>query len=268
MKRPLLLSLLLFAIPAAFAQQGVSSDGLQIKAVLAPVHKAVLASSVDGTVLRWNFKFGEQFKQGDVIFDIDDAELSRSFARAEGAMKEAGAASSFAAATFLRKEDLFKRGGAIGVQDFEQAKFDRDAAYERFFSAKATSDLAAIDLAFCHVKAPFNGRVVKRLKESHEFVRRGDPVAEIIEDDMLLAVVNLPASFFGKIQLGHKMSFRIDETSTIVSGEVYEVGGSIDPGSRTFQVRAVISNGSNALAAGMAGTLVADEGGADAGKSK
>ena len=59
------------------------------------------------------------------------------------------------------------------------------------------------------------------------------------------------------------MKIKIDETGTCHEGEVYKISGVIDPGSRTFEIKALLDNRNGVLSAGMSGALVKDKKNAD-----
>jgi multidrug efflux pump subunit AcrA (membrane-fusion protein) len=65
--------------------------------------------------------------------------------------------------------------------------------------------------------------------------------------------MHFPSKEKNKIKEGMPLKFKIDETGKTYTGKVYEISGDIDPGSRTFQVKALIDNKAKKLSAGMSG---------------
>jgi hypothetical protein len=92
------------------------------------------------------------------------------------------------------------------------------------------------------MKAPFPGRVISKMENEYDYVREGQPIIEVADDNKLLAVIHLPSEIIKKISVGMELKFKIDETNSEVSGRIYTVSGSVNPGSRTFEVKALIDN--------------------------
>ncbi|MEA1926938.1 MAG: HlyD family efflux transporter periplasmic adaptor subunit, partial [Candidatus Auribacterota bacterium] len=107
---------------------------------------------------------------------------------------------------------------------------------------------------------PFNGRLVEKLVNEYEYVRTGQPLMKIIDDNQLLAVMHLPSSEKNKIKLGQAMKIKIDETKTSHQGKIYKISGVIDPGSRTFEIKVLLDNKKGSLSAGMSGILEKNKG--------
>ena len=113
-----------------------------------------------------------------------------------------------------------------------------------------------LHLQFCVIKAPFDGTVEKLLIREYEMVRSGQPVLSIIDDNQLLAVMNLPTTEMSKIRIGLPVTIRIAENGRTVTGDVYEIASRADHRSETIEIRVRIDNSSHLFKAGMSGVLV------------
>lgn len=242
-------------VSAAAVHAAETADATLVRTVLFPFRQATLAAEVESSVSSHKFREGESFREKDLLLEMNDSSFKQKLIRADSSVTESKAGVEFSAKNLSRIEDLFKKGFQ-GQQDLEKAKLELDVAKSKDVYQKASLELAAIDLANCRIKAPFNGRVVKRMVQEHEYVRIGQPVVQIIDDNQLLAVMHLPSSQKNKIKLGEKLSVKVDETGTVHSGSVYEIAGEVDSGSRTFEIKVLIDNRDFKLSSGMSGVLV------------
>ncbi|HBC87892.1 MAG TPA: hypothetical protein DCZ94_13130 [Lentisphaeria bacterium] len=231
------------------------SRGELVKTVLFPFKEAILSSMVETSIRTHKFKEGERFKKGDVLVDLNDDAFKQKLIKAKSACLEAKSGLAFADKNLIRTKDLNKRG-LQGLQDVERSELELDIANSKQMFQDANLQLSQQDLDNCYVAAPFSGRVVKKMVQEHEFVRVGQPMLQIIDDNQLLAVMHLPSSERNKIKLGENHSVQIDETGTVHEGAIYEIAGEIDAGSRTFEIKLLIDNKDSSLTAGMTGRLI------------
>ncbi len=237
--------------PAAVAEEPV-------KTVLFPFRAATLSSMVEASIRSHKFKEGEKFNKGDILVELDDDAFKQRLIKAKSACVEAKAGVSFAEKNVTRTIDLNKRG-LQGLQDVERSQLEFDIANSKQMFQDANLQLAQQDLDDCHIAAPFPGRVVKKLVQEHEFVRVGQQMLQIIDDNQLLAVMHIPSEERNKAKIGETRSVQVDETGTVHEGTIYEIAGEIDAGSRTFEIKVLVDNKDGSLAAGMTGQLVVQQ---------
>lgn len=231
------------------------TDATAVKIVLFPFREAILSSMVETAVRSHKFKEGERFNSGDMLLDLNDDSFKERLIKAKSACIESKAGVAFAEKNLVRTKDLHKRG-LQGLQDVERCELELDIANSKQMFQDANLKLAELDLSSCHIPAPFSGRLVKKLLQEHEFVKVGQSLIQIIDDNQLLAVMHLPSSERNQVKIGESQKVQIDETGTTHTGVVYEIGGEIDYGSRTFEIKLLIDNRDGALSAGMSGHLI------------
>ncbi|MFZ2656280.1 MAG: efflux RND transporter periplasmic adaptor subunit [Victivallales bacterium] len=231
------------------------TEVFQTKIVIFPFRAATLSSMVETAIRIHKFKEGEKFNKGDMLVELDDDAFKQRLIKAKSACIEAKAGVSFADKNLSRTKDLYKRG-LQGLQDVEKNELELDVSNSKMMYQDANLELAKEDLDNCHIAAPFSGRVVKKMLQEHEFVRVGQQMLQIIDDNQLLAVMHLPSSERNNIKIGETLNVQVDETRTVHAGSVYEIAGEIDAGSRTFEIKLLIDNKDGALTAGMTGILL------------
>ena len=255
MKMKLLPGFLALLVSAAGLAAEPDHNSLPVKAVLFPIREAVLSTLIDGMISQYHFHAGERFKKGDVLFNIDDRRSRNEFSRAESQVREAELSLTFAKQRLDDNERLYKSDLSSELE-VQKSRFDYGVAQERLQTARINRADAQLHLQFCVIKAPFDGTVEKLLIREYEMVRSGQPVLSVIDDNQLLAVMNLPTTELAKIRIGLPVTIRITENGKTVTGDVYEIASRADHRSETFEIRVRIDNSSHLFKAGMSGVLV------------
>ena len=248
-----LLVLIFSVLPVSAAESDYSA--LPVKAVLFPIREATLSTMIDGMIARCHFRAGERFRKGDVLFRIDDRRYRNELNRTESQIREAALGVKFAKQKLDDNERLFK-SDLQSELEVQKSRFDYEVALERQQSAKVSRDYAALLLQFCIISAPFDGTIEKLLTREFEMVRSGQPVLSIIDDNQLLAVLNLPSVSLPKVKIGLPVTVKITENGKIVTGEIYEIASRADHRSETFEIKVRIDNTAHQFKAGMSGILI------------
>lgn len=255
--KKLFLPIIIFAI--AFNIQAQEQYDLPVKVVIFPFREAVIPALTESRVLKYYFNEGEKFPSGKTLAQLDKIVYKQRLFKIEASVKEAKASLTFAKKNAKRTKKVYEKG-MLGHTEMEKAALEAEIAEAKYLSAKASYIVAKRELDLCDITAPFDGRLVEKLVNEYEYVRTGQPLMKIIDDNQLLAVMHLPSSEKNKIKLGQPMKIKIDETQTTHQGKIYKISGVIDPGSRTFEIKVLLDNKKGSLSAGMSGVLQKDKG--------
>lgn len=255
--KKLFLPIVLFA--AGLNIQAQEQYDMPVKVVLFPFREAVIPALAESQVVKYYFKEGEKFPSGKILAQLDKTVYKQRLLKIEASVKEAKAGLSFAQKNAKRSKEVFEKG-MLGQTEMEKAELESEIAEAKYLSAQASYIVAKRDLDLCDIAAPFDGRLVEKLVNEYEYVRTGQPLMKIIDDNQLLAVMHLPSSEKNKIKLGQPMKIKIDETGTSHQGKIYKISGVIDPGSRTFEIKVLLDNKKGSLSAGMSGELEKSKG--------
>lgn len=212
----------------------------QSRVVLFPFREAVIASRMDGVLEKHHFKPGEKFQADVILAELD----SRRFAIE---LKRATEQYEFAKKAFNDQKNLYEKNF---TSDFEYRKAEHE-----FNNSKNLLDEANLNLSFCTIKAPFAGRIEEIFTREHETVRGGQPLFKVIDDNQLLAVINIPMSKLSKYKLDSPVKISLPDNKLNAEGKVYEVMPRADHRSGTIQIKALIDNQDGKYTAGMTGVL-------------
>ena len=247
----LFLLLAFLVLPAA----DMTYDSLPVKVVLFPFREAILSTQIDGVVVKYNFRGGERFKKSDVLLKLDDKKYNNDLQRMRSLMKEAELNANYTRQKWEDNKRLFKEDLQSEIEVIK-SELDAKVGAERYQTAQINYADALLQLAFCTIKAPFDGAVEKLLTREFETVRNGQPLISIIDDNQLLAVMNLPTAELPKIKIGIPVTFKVHENGKTVTGSVFEIAGRADHRSETIEIKVLIDNAEHHFSAGMSGTLM------------
>lgn len=178
-----------------------------------PVTVTRAAAEVEGTVIAVSdqFKSGGTFKEGDVLLEIDPADYLAAVAQAEASLAEAKlklAEEEMKSTQAERDWDRIARPGQ-SPNDLALRIPQLAAATARVSAAKSALDKANRDLERTRLRAPYNGRIRKKLVDLGTHVGKAAPLAEYYETGTLevrLPVPRQDAAFFDP--LGQKITLK------------------------------------------------------------
>ena len=121
-----------------------------------------LAARVSGLITEAPFVEGSIVKKGDVLFVIDDRPFKADLDAKLAQQQVAEAQRTVAKETFDRLEGL-RTDNAVSQQDLDNAKASIDQADAAVAGAKAAVESSRLNLEWCKVLSPINGRVSNKL---------------------------------------------------------------------------------------------------------
>src|SRR5213596_373251 len=196
-------------------------------------------AQVSGQITARHFQDGSDVKKGDPLFTIDPRPYQATFdqAKAQAALDQV---------TLKRQEDLRARK-VIAQQDY-------DTAVANAQKSQAAAEAAQVNLDYCYIKSPINGRVGLRDVDVGNLVGPSTPPLVAIQGldpiytDFTVAENDLPLvrRYIGgpnvKVQ-----TYLPDGSITPRTGDLYFIDNAVQPGSGTVKARAVTPNPDRAL---------------------
>ena len=117
---------------------------------------------VSGQITKIHFVDGAEVKKGDMLFTIDPRPYRAQLESAEGSLAEKKAALELARIELKRYADLLETK-SVSQQDFDQRKNTFEAAKGQVQQSQAAVDTARINLDYCFIRSPIDGRAGQRL---------------------------------------------------------------------------------------------------------
>src|SRR5258706_1896662 len=117
---------------------------------------------VSGRITEIHFKDGADLKAGDPLFTIDPRPYQAQLNAAEATSVQAKAAMELAKLAFARVEGLVG-SKAVSQQDYDTKKNALDVADGLVKQSQAAVETARLNLEYCSIRSPIDGRAGQRL---------------------------------------------------------------------------------------------------------
>ncbi len=122
-------------------------------------------------------------------------------------------------------------------------------------AAEAAVTAAQEQLDNTIIRAPFAGRLNEMTLDVGEFVNDGDVVAEVLDNDPLTVVVQVPQQALSRLEKGQEAQVSFI-TGEIRTGTVGFIGSNADSQTRTFRVEVTVDNPDSQMPAGLSARIV------------
>ncbi|MEH6477861.1 MAG: efflux RND transporter periplasmic adaptor subunit, partial [Sneathiella sp.] len=117
-------------------------------------------------------------------------------------------------------------------------------------SALAKAESVRIKMADLIIKAPFDAIVEERQAEIGDFIKDGNSVITLVDEDPFLVTGQVSEVYVNKIKIGDKGISKL-VTGETVEGVIRFIGKKADPATRTFRVELLVENDNSDLRAGV-----------------
>jgi membrane fusion protein, multidrug efflux system len=196
-------------------------------------------AQVSGQILERHFQDGADVKKGDLLFTIDPRPY-------EAALQQAQAQATLDQITMKRQQELRARN-VISPQDL-------DTSQANSHKSEAAAAAAQVNLDYCYIKSPINGRIGLRNVDTGNIVGPSSPPLVMIQGldpiytDFTVAETDL--GFVRKYLGGPNVKVQTwppDQNIEPRTGALYFIDTAVQPGSGTVKARAVTPNPDHAL---------------------
>lgn len=230
------------------------------------INQVDLVARVEGFLQQINYKDGDVAKTGDTLFVIEPAPY-------QAKLQQAQATAQATQAQLVQAQAEYNRQSQLGKSDYasqsvvDQARAKLDSTKADLNNQQAGITLAAINLGYTRVTAPFDGVVTQHLQSVGQLVGVTGPtkLATIVQLEPIYATFNvseqdvlrvkaelarkgIKASDLGKIPVDIGL---MNETGYPHQGVIDYIAPTVDPSTGTLTVRGILPNTDHALLPGM-----------------
>lgn len=231
----------------------------------AAINTVQLRARVEGYLEQVLFRDGDRVSQGQLLFVIEQAAYKARVKQAEGRLRATQA--SFGLAKIeLSKFSQAAKTDAVSEIELERYRHHRDELEAQMLTAEAELELTRLDLGYTEVRAPFDGRIDRRLKDVGDLVGVGE--------DTILAEINQVDPLYVYFTINERDLLRIKDIARETSegaaahrrpvamrlatdigfpreGHIDFASISLDPDTGTLLLRAVFPNPDLAILPGL-----------------
>ena len=213
-----------------------------------------LKSRVDGQIMEVNFREGQDVRKGDLLLVIDERPFKVALDQAQANLQRDQAQLANAKAQYERNKALYE-GGVIAKQDLDtlEASFGQ---YEGTIAAdKAAIDQAKLNLVYCRITSPIDGRIGLRQVDPGNYVTAAanTPLLVITQLHPIAVIFTLPEdqlqSVLQQLRKGPMQVdvYSRDDQTKLSAGKLLTIDNQIDPTTGTAKLKAIFENPENTL---------------------
>ncbi len=212
-------------------------DAITATGQIEPLQSIQLRPEVDGRLVEILVREGAEVAKGRPLFRVDDGELKAQVARAQ-------------ADRDLAQQALTRTRALLADKAAAPADVERAEAQMR--STQAGLDLLELRLDRTVVRAPFSGVTGQRLASLGDYLNNSTRLITLQTFNPQRAVFQVPERYAERLKLGQKVLFRVAALSgRDFEGTVDFVDPLVQLPSRTITIKALVSNSTRELQAGM-----------------
>jgi multidrug efflux system membrane fusion protein len=245
--------------PVPVAVATVSSQDIRITeselGTVTPLVTVTVQTQVSGQLTRVGFREGQTVRKGDLLAEIDPRPFQAALAQAQGQLLKDQAALDEARMDLARFQQLAEKN-SISRQQAEDQKWlvQQDEGAVKVDEAQVAT--AQINLGYCRIVAPSDGRIGLRLVDPGNFtqVSSSTPLAVITRMQPMAVVFALPEDSLPEVMTRQHggvtlqvLAYDRSGTHLLDTGTLSAIDSQINVSTGTVNLKAVFANLHDAL---------------------
>jgi len=207
-------------------------------------------SRVDGHIVSVDFREGEEVKEGAVLFRIDPRPYQAALDQATANMEKDQATLANAQLNFSRDAKLIESRLAISQQQYDTDKAAVAADQAALDSDSAQVEAARLNLSYCTITSPIDGRLGARLVDKGNLVHgTGDTtLVNITQIKPIFVSFTLPQNTLDEVRRQQAReplavdAVAGDNETILAEGKLTLIDNMVDPTTGTIHLKARFDN--------------------------
>ena len=227
---------------------------IEVRAIgnVEPYSTIGVKSLVAGQLTHVYFTEGDYVRKGQPIFEIDPRQFEEQVKQAEATLAKDAANAANADSDAKRYAALFE-ARVVARQEYEAKEAAAKALDASLAADRATIDNARLQVEYCHITSPIDGRTGNVLVKEGNVVKANDvPLVYINQIHPIYVAFSVPEKEFPEIN--RRMSehltvqaFASGAESHAVRGSLTFADNSVDEATATIRLKATFENSDNRL---------------------
>lgn len=215
----------------------------------AAIESVSVQPQVTGQITEIHFADGVEVRKGDPLFTIDPRPYQAALDRAKAQLAQDQAKAQNDAIQFTRTQEL-RRTKVVAPQEFDVAQANFNASQAQVQADKAAVSTAEINLGYCFIKAPIDGRTGKRLVDVGNVVSpaAGTPLVTIERQNPIYVEFTIAERNLDAVR-DHQSANPLTVITTFPNnprkrreGQLDFVDNTVQPAAGTVRLRATMPN--------------------------
>jgi multidrug efflux system membrane fusion protein len=236
-------------VPVAAAQVIQKDVPVQIKAVgtVGAENTVTVRSRLDGQILKVYVREGRDVKKGELLFVIDPRAIEANLRQAEATLARDEVQSKNADIEANRYAFLVEKG-YVSRDQYDQFRTTAEALKATVKADRAAVDNLRVQLQYCYIRSPINGRTGSLLVDEGNVVKNNDTALLTINRIMPIQVAfSVPEKYLSNIKRYRaggelKVEVLIPGDKTPEVGAVFFIDNSVDPATGTIRLKGRFPN--------------------------
>jgi multidrug efflux system membrane fusion protein len=215
---------------------------------------ANIKSRVDGQIMKVNVREGQNVKQGELLIELDSRPFQVQLDQMQAQLSRDQAQLRDAQLNLQRYTSLIP-SGSIAQQQVDTQKALVDQLDGTVRTDQAQIDNAKLQIVYCHITAPFDGRVGLRQVDPGNIAHAADanPMLILTQLQPIAVVFTLTEDVLPTVSQHMKQgtlevdAFSRDDQTKLATGKLLVIDNEIDPTTGTAKLKAVFNNSDNQL---------------------
>jgi len=199
----------------------------------------VIAARLLARITEVTGRAGDQVAAGDLLVQLEDAELRARERQAEEQVRSVRARLREAEQSFVRAQELHDRQ-LISEADLDAARASFAELEAELAGAEQGLQEAQTALGYTRVRAPIAGRVVDRFAEPGDTVSPGQKILSIYNPFSLRVEAWVREGLALALSEGQALAVDIPAAERRLSATIEEIVPAANPGSRAFLIKAIL----------------------------
>jgi multidrug efflux system membrane fusion protein len=214
------------------------------------VESVTITPQIAGIITERHFEDGADLKKGQLLFLIDPRPFKAALDSANAQLAQAKASQELSKLEFDRYAAVANTA-AISKSDFDVKKNAVDVAAAQFAAAQSAVESAQLNLNYCEIRSPIDGRAGARLVDVGNVVKANEGSLLLIQrldpiyGDFTITERDLPEvqKQMAKGVLKAQLRLPIDSEKDARTGNLIFLDNAVQDGSGTVKLRAEVPNG-------------------------
>jgi len=238
------------SVRVATVVQGTMPVQLNALGTVTPIATVTVRTQISGQLMSVGFTEGQMVRKGDFLAQIDPRPYEISLQQAQGTLAHDSALLAQAQADLQRYETLLKQD-SIGAQQVDDQRYLVKQISGQVEADRAQVRTYQLDLTYCHIVAPVDGRVGLRQVDPGNYAQTSDTNGIVIITTMnpMSVIFTIPEDslppVLERLNSGARLpvqAYDRSNTTLVASGVLQTVDNQIDTPTGTLKLRAQFPN--------------------------